>query len=193
MYNSAAPNTPQSPDRRRDPPAAQQVVHPELLERARFLRRPLVRQGFGVHRPVHRLFVGHRLPHRSRRRGAGRRDGLGHPVGPDVQGRHVDPRRLPRGHLDGAPAQGQHRHQHHRRDADRAGRRRSARTRRPDEHQGQHRGLQGHPRGCDRPRPHLERRHARRRLLRTCRRAPTRRCSAGGTRPTASAWSTTTA
>ena len=45
------------------------------------------------------------------------------------------------------------------------GRRRPLRTGRPDEHQGQHRGLQGHPRGCHRPGPHLERRHAGRRLL----------------------------
>ena len=38
-------------------------------------------------------------------------------------------------------------------------------ARRPDEHQGQHRGLQGHPRRRHRPRPHLERRHAGGRLL----------------------------
>ncbi len=62
-----------------------------------------------------------------------------------------------------------------------------------DEHQGQHRGLQGRPRGRHRPRPHVERRHARRRLL-----VPARGHRRLGARlvvpePTASASSTTTA
>ncbi len=61
-----------------------------------------------------------------------------------------------------------------------------------DEHQGQHRGLQGRPRGRRPTSPTPGAATCSPAPPRTCPRAPTPRCSAGGTRPTASASSTTT-
>ena len=180
-------------DRRRPVAAAEHVVHPEQGQRAVVVRQPVVRRGLRIHRALHRLLVRHRLPHRSHRPGQGRGAGLGHPLGPRVQGRHLDPRRLPRRDLDGAAACGHHRRQHHRQGADRTGRRGSRRTHRVDEHQGQHRGLQGHPRRRNDARAHVERRPAGGCLLVPARGDRPRPFSVGGIRRTASASSTTTA
>ena len=102
-------------DRGRVAAAAQQVVPAELLERARRLRQPVVRLGIDLHRAVHGVLDRHRVPRRHDRSGGDGGGRLGHPVGPDVQGRDVDPRRLPRRALDGDAAPRPHRRQHGRR------------------------------------------------------------------------------